>query len=104
MLSKLTPAISYMLCIGLLIHNYYLVIFTGKRTGQFFIDKSLSLTAINMYLLVRKVLYNGRTTPIFLLNNIPYLSTSNPSLSTITLTGYYMEPFKYQWKLENPER
>ena len=38
-----------MLCIGLLIHNCYLVIFTGKRTEQFFIDK---------------VLYNGRKTQI----------------------------------------
>ena len=40
----------------ILIHNCYLVIFTGKRTGQFFIDKSVSLTTINMCLLVRKVL------------------------------------------------
>ena len=47
--------------VDLLIHNCYLVIFTGKRTtGQFFIDKYVSLTAINMYLLVMKVLYNGR--------------------------------------------
>ena len=60
MLSKLTATISYMLCVGLLIHNCYLKILTGKHTGQFFIDKSVSLTAINMYLLVRKVLYNGR--------------------------------------------
>ena len=60
MLSKLTSMISYMLCLDLLLHNYYLEILTGKHTVQFFIDKSVSLTAINMYLLVRKVLYNGR--------------------------------------------
>ena len=35
-----------MLCVGLIIHNCYIVIFTGKRTGQFFIDKSVSLTAL----------------------------------------------------------
>ena len=45
-----------------LIHNCYLVLFTGKRTEQYFIDTSVSLTSINMYLLVRKVLYNGRKT------------------------------------------
>ena len=45
-----------------LIHNCYLVLFTGKRTEQYFIDTSVSLTSIIMYLLVRKVLYNGRKT------------------------------------------
>ena len=69
MLSKRFPKI--------LIHNCYLVIFTGKRSGQFFIDKSVSLTTINMYLLVKKVLYNGRKTQIFFRT---YLKTSNPSL------------------------
>ena len=63
-----------MLRVGLLIHNCYLVVFTGKRTGQFFTDKSVLLTAINMYLLVRKVLYNGRKTRQY----------SNLSLSTRT--------------------
>ena len=71
MLSKLTATISYMLCVGLLIHKCYLVIVTGKRTEQFFIDKSINksvpLTAINMYLLVRKVFYNGHKTQILLL-------------------------------------
>ena len=66
-----------MLCVGLLIHNCYLVIFTGKRTGQFFIDKSVSLTAINMYLLVRKLLYNGRKTQLFYSSIFP---TSEPQI------------------------
>ena len=47
-----------------------------------------------MYLLLRKVLYNGRKTQIFF--TLPYLSISR------TLAGYYVEPFKYQWKLEIP--
>ena len=53
----------------------YLVIFTGKRTWQFFMVKFVSLTAINMYLLPGKVLYNGRRAKIVLHNNLPYLST-----------------------------
>ena len=67
MLSKLTVTISYMLCVDLhvRIHNCYLVIFTGKSTGQFFVDKSVSLTETNMYLLVVKVFYDGRKTQIF---------------------------------------
>ena len=65
-----------MLCVGLLIHNCYLVLFTGKRTGQFFIDKSVSLTAINMYLLVRKVLYNG---PKIFPTSAPHLIYKNPN-------------------------
>ena len=41
--------------------------------------------------------YNGRRAKIFLHNNLPYLSTSNPSLSARTcywrLTVYCMDPF-----------
>ena len=43
----------------------YLVMFTGKRTKQFFIVKFDSLTAIHMYLLLREVFYNGRRYKIF---------------------------------------
>ena len=37
-----------------------------------------------LYLLLRKVLYNRRRANIFSHNNVPYLSTSNPSLSART--------------------
>ena len=64
-----------MLCV--LIHNVYLVIVTDKRTGQYFIDQSVTLTAINIYLLVKKVLYIGRTTQIFYMAISP---TSAPQI------------------------
>ena len=50
----------------------YLVIFTNL---SIFIVKSVSLAAINMYSLLRKVLYNGRSAKICLHNNLPYVST-----------------------------
>ena len=55
----------------------YLVIFTGKRAQQFFIGKFVSLTAINIYLLLRKVFYNGRRAKIFYTIIFP---TSEPQI------------------------
>ena len=39
--------------------------------------KCVSLTAINMYLLLWKMLYNGCRAKIFLHNHLPYISISN---------------------------